>query len=799
MNKSEVIIDLDKIGESYGFKFDELMQLTEYQKVSEIIKSAIDRRNRHADQKTIDDIAKCQIHDTIFISGDRGSGKTTFLKNLNTYLFSDKSILDARYKKINILPIIDPTLLHENERFIIIAVSHILNFVENEFKNRSIVVSESSQRDFYNKIKEISDSLKLINTDKHDESTIERLIFNQNSLKLELRMHQLFKEVTEILSCDILILPIDDIDMSFDHGFEVLEAVRKYFSSPYILPIVSGAPKLYATIVEKQFFKKIGSKIYNENDWDSLSIEENSSNSSNKQSDSILAGFDKKYFMNEMHLLRDKYFEKVFPSENRVSLRSIQDVIILNRNLKIKSGNTSINLHEFLLDLMKSFNRPIKIKHLNSEYSYCPVPINNMRMFVQFLSAVRMTHSSESIYNFYYSHPDNKSKLIKMLALGNIMCENGDILKLLYSDLFNPSLNPNKNPKLETLDKSQLTKSKKSNYYISRESVKIKSLGFVDSFLIELFTYDDYYAIGQKKNFIVASKFIELMLFSFDKLEDDKRSKTIFDILYANKNSVKTRRQFLLDIPENNYLPELIDEEYENMDVPSDVDPENEMAGKFVEEIDSNIQYFPKYSHKLSSVFIYKVINKVQWNLNAIYKNNQKEPLIDFMRRVCWVLINSVAFFEKITDDHADISESNIATSKNSPDEKYLSKYDNAYRRNIKKLKDVDDSVTQWLYNHPLIEKIISPQSDSFQMIHLGAKSAYMKYYSKLINNRNKLDSKSIELMIKEINSLISKGDVDKIDKDIINKITSEIYGAKSVLGIKINQEFTSMLDKWPL
>lgn len=85
---------------------------------------------------------------------------------------------------------------------------------------------------------------------------------NQNSLQLEQYLHKFYREVCDILKCQILVLRIDDIDMSFFHGFDVLETIRKFCASPYLLPIVTGHSELYNMIITKNFTQEMENKAF---------------------------------------------------------------------------------------------------------------------------------------------------------------------------------------------------------------------------------------------------------------------------------------------------------------------------------------------------------------------------------------------------------------------------------------------------------------------------------------------------------------------------------------------------------
>ncbi len=89
----------------------------------------------------------------------------------------------------------------------------------------------------------------------------------QEGMELEQHLHRLFRLITQILGCQALILPIDDIDMVPERGYDVLEVLRKYLVSPYVIPIVSGQYEVYHHLVENYFSKGYPSK--NSSDGDS--------------------------------------------------------------------------------------------------------------------------------------------------------------------------------------------------------------------------------------------------------------------------------------------------------------------------------------------------------------------------------------------------------------------------------------------------------------------------------------------------------------------------------------------------
>ena len=206
--------------------------------------------------KKDDPIYKNRVHNTIFINGKRGSGKTQLLLSIK-YKMKKEFENSHRFK---IYDPIDPTLLYENESFLTIIMAKILNNLE---KSSHHLYQKSIYEDnLFRMLSDLSDAIDgIINEGYKDKSSLENISQDQTSLRLEEYLHEFFGYVAHILDKDRLVLLIDDVDMAFDKGFEVLEVVRKYLSSPFIIPIITGELKLYETIVENNFIQKIDGSL----------------------------------------------------------------------------------------------------------------------------------------------------------------------------------------------------------------------------------------------------------------------------------------------------------------------------------------------------------------------------------------------------------------------------------------------------------------------------------------------------------------------------------------------------------
>ena len=803
----QIIINLEKTSETFGFSANELLQIEEYEKFYQTLEELHEQKKRMRMRENIkgrsvlEEISQCQVHDAIFISGERGTGKTTFLHSIKEFVNS-KSTDNNKYK---FLPIIDPTLLHYNEEFLVITISHIVNYMEYNYFQCS--QSDVKKREFYSLLKDISES---INSISNNDSVIERMIKSQNSLQLEQKVHEFFKVITEICNCEMIVLPIDDIDMSFSHGFNVLETIRKFLSSPYIVPVVSGAPELYATIVEKQFTKKVYSKFIDEAKLSdslllgqaSIDSQKISSHTDYLSKHTTLAGINPLNWKQEVRALSDRYFAKVFPVDKRINLPSIGEILkrYMSRLMVKSSNDTLTSLEEIYITFCRTFNAPISWKgFLDNEHAYNPIPHDSLRSFTQYFSKMKKIieigknfklprrYTGQAIRaffeyteDFYYNIHDKQFEYLCAKASSRKPVEPKSIRNILYSEFFDRAYNPHKKPILEEVIKN------KNLHFIQREKChNLLGLGGLTQFYTDIFTYRDYYSSYQQKYFIVAGKFIEFIWrsldYSFGSGEKNKFSE-YKEIIEAKQQYKKGRRSAFLNILPNNYF-ELSDSDKNEDEINNDNDiteysSSEEQLYIYLEEL--LVGWQKKYSYdetSISSAFVYKSTNKFLHNLNRMHNQNISESVISYIKRVCWIFLNSIAFFERVNTGES-ISETNIALSKLTPELDTLRMQSSAYKMNIAPLLEDKDSLTYCLYNHPLIYMVIENKFPDYLKEDSMFSTVFLNKLQecKLGSGKNKedIDKQYKEQLIDDISAINrSKGAKNKVKllKILIEKL----------------------------
>lgn len=268
-----------------------------------------------------------QSHDAIFISGERGAGKTVFLKNLEIIWKKQPNNADV---KIHFCPTIDPTLLIDHDNFTNVIVAHLFNEVESNWNSHK----DALQSQFYSELKKLADSLGQ-EGEYQDRIGIDRIIKYSSGIQVERLFHDFVSTCVRMLEVESIVIPIDDVDMALDKAFEVLDVVRRMLGCPFIIPIVSGDENLYQHMVKQHFLK------------DTYNIKTSSIHNEEFQDGITLA--DK---------LKESYLIKVFPNQFRISLlpsdRLLQQLEIIEKEAPISFKEYENHLYHTFFGLTNS-------------------------------------------------------------------------------------------------------------------------------------------------------------------------------------------------------------------------------------------------------------------------------------------------------------------------------------------------------------------------------------------------------------------------------------------------------------
>lgn len=132
-NKSNIVIDLNDSTYAHGFKSENQIHKMDLEKAMGLIGNLLDDAGKKEDES----ISISHHYKTIGIFGDRGSGKTSFLITL-------LEKCREKFSNVEILRIIDPTLIEHKKPIALVVISMINEVVEKSLKNKECELSSNT-------------------------------------------------------------------------------------------------------------------------------------------------------------------------------------------------------------------------------------------------------------------------------------------------------------------------------------------------------------------------------------------------------------------------------------------------------------------------------------------------------------------------------------------------------------------------------------------------------------------------------------------------------------------------------
>ncbi len=714
---AEIILNLAREDRATVFEDPkERLQVDAYQSAFDLLQSARefadntgkernkDKRNYNALNRPLD-----RIHNTIFIDGPRGSGKTAFMLNLeNAYNDNTSGQKDGLYFSQPI----DPTLLSIKEDFINVIIGQIHAEIET-------VKSDDISDAYINALEQVTDALESEFTAKSSYG-VDRFLAFKSSLDLERRLFEYFAEAKDLLDCKAIVLLIDDVDMSLDIAFNVLEVIRKYLACPFILPIVSGDKSLYRTIVTRHFVHQLAINARKPVDDEKADAKE----------------------------LADRYIQKLFPRYAEIRLLSFPELLQQHQiNIKSASLNISFNrLYHRLRDISFAGTNGIE----DSKPTFLPQTCRDLSQFLNGLANIDNTvlttlcdPDKQDVTATLHRSNNLLDKMANYFAAG----DRQDLYQLLKTSiqLFNTAdrrddkalffrhagIIDTRNHTAGIVGKRFAEKStialEKSGYserdkasqlpYMKRlPEVMIKFAGIEpytarlliaksrvdritdpdEQLLLRLYTHNDYYSSYQTGYLVFFGKVFELIISS---IYQDLSAKDINQLL-AQPPFHSFFHYFPTKLAETEDTDDTSEEDADESLI-TDEQSKNRLE-QFADDINQwrTILGNTEYSGQL----LYSVFNKY-FSAVKLLKNRSflaEQSIQQLHKRVYFILLNTIASFE---NKATDVVKQGIAMSENFNIENSM-RGDPSYLKNIKPLliESDNDSLTKAIAKHPVFE-----------------------------------------------------------------------------------------------
>jgi hypothetical protein len=366
-----------------------LLAVDVYEKLYSFINEAVQIPLSHR-QETF---SQNRAHRAVLIDGARGTGKSSVLINLDTYLKSkDAQLLN----RVHIFKPVDPTLLEDHDDlFLNVIVAAILS---DEKVRQAQTHDPDGRQQLQNQLQSLAQALESMQSQREKQGLDKIRSFIGNQQLVE-EVHNFFNSIRKLLDKDLLVLTIDDVDTSLNRAFENMEVVRRYLVTPYVLPIISGDLELYQEVTWREFHGRL------------------LKDSTYKRMDAYERAVG----------LAKEYQRKILPMQYRLKMPNVPDYLG-NETILIGDDNTkySLSLPMFHGWIEALVNGPVN----GLENSRLIVPLPVVRALAQLI--YRLKDLIPRLGNFVHENKLTLRSLRRALLVPGIDSERLDIFQNTY-------------------------------------------------------------------------------------------------------------------------------------------------------------------------------------------------------------------------------------------------------------------------------------------------------------------------------------------------------------------------------
>lgn len=258
------------------------------------------------------------VHNAISIFANRGAGKTTFLLSAVEWLrnFADDTLC---------LKPIDPSMIGDKENAFVNIIAEIQERVIDRLESYDYDCREGEgmhdlQRRLDRCFTKLMEALSFMEgigkNGKYEDwddaefaarKGMEKAISSNN-------IDKLFQEYVylalSLLGKRCVVISFDDIDTDFNKGYEILEIIRRFLTTPMIMTIITGDLELYGKLVRKASWKCFSREFL--------------------EKETLYANRKKQEFSTMIDQLENQYLIKILKPEFRIPISTIKEYLADN-------------------------------------------------------------------------------------------------------------------------------------------------------------------------------------------------------------------------------------------------------------------------------------------------------------------------------------------------------------------------------------------------------------------------------------------------------------------------------------
>lgn len=214
------------------------------------------------------------VNNVFAFIGERGSGKSSCMISAAEMLKKGedevvktihKSDKDSGTLTFEVLETIDPSFFDEKVNILEIILgkmfSKFLKEVEKE-SCRSLDDFANKKNKLFESFQEVKNCLCQLNhQDISEDDSVERLVDLAASVKMQSAFQLLVNRYLDLVKKDVLVIPIDDIDLHVTGAYKMVEQIRKYLIQKNVIVMMALKLEQLEKVLENEYLQQYKSVI----------------------------------------------------------------------------------------------------------------------------------------------------------------------------------------------------------------------------------------------------------------------------------------------------------------------------------------------------------------------------------------------------------------------------------------------------------------------------------------------------------------------------------------------------------
>ncbi len=255
-------IDLDRSRLPGAFRDDQNLWRAELRRMYRLIRHHL----AGLDARQTDEEALPKLSIAIF--GPSGSGKSSLLRTLRDDVRrGDGSLVgqEGLAGKVYCLPAMDPTTWAESDQFLYAFLAAALE-EEQVANERSAQSYQQGLSPVQLAFQEVNEYLRVLDDpatpDEHDPLglSLQKLERHTSGLKLRDALSRFIEKLRRQLGCELLLLPVDDLDMAPHHLVRSLNAFGSFLVHSRLVPIFTFTDRMPEELIEAHYDQRLAAQ-----------------------------------------------------------------------------------------------------------------------------------------------------------------------------------------------------------------------------------------------------------------------------------------------------------------------------------------------------------------------------------------------------------------------------------------------------------------------------------------------------------------------------------------------------------